>query len=145
MKYTCEVEINLPRKRVVELFQDPNHIKDWQEGFISMEHVTGEPGQAGAISNMHYKMGKREIDMQETITKNALPDEFVAHYHAKGVHNIVENFFVDLGGGKTRFVTHNIFNFKGFMKIIAFFMPGAFKKTSQKYLDAFKKFAESQG
>ena len=145
MKYTCEVEINLPRKRVVELFEDPEKAKEWMEGLISMEHVSGDPGQPGSITNLHFKMGKREIEMQETITKNTLPDEFVAHYHAKGVHNIVENFFVDLGGGKTRWVTHDIFNVKGFMKIIAFFMPGAFKKQSQKYLDAFKAFAETQG
>jgi hypothetical protein len=34
------------------------------------------------------------------------------------------------------------FQFKGFMKIIGFLFPGAFKKQSLKYLVDFKQFAE---
>ena len=34
------------------------------------------------------------------------------------------------------------FQFKGFMKIVAFIMQGAFKKQSLKYMTAFKTFAE---
>jgi len=33
MKYTSEVTINLPRDRVVELFDDPDNLPKWQKGF----------------------------------------------------------------------------------------------------------------
>ena len=36
----------------------------------------------------------------------------------------------------------NEFQFKGFMKLIGFFMPGAFEKQSFKYMKDFKAFAE---
>ncbi len=36
------------------------------------------------------------------------------------------------------------FNFTGFMKLVAWLMPGMFKKQSLKYQQDFKRFAESQ-
>ena len=43
-----------------------------------------------------------------------------------------------------RYTTEQEFQFKGFMKIMAFLMPGAFKKQSMQYLKDFKAFAENQ-
>jgi hypothetical protein len=108
-----------------------------------MEHISGEPGKPGAKSRLKYQMGKRLIEMEETITKNNLPHEFDGTYSAKGVFNIMKNKFVPVGENKTKWVSETEFQFSGFMKIIGFFMPGAFKKQSQVYLDKFKKFAES--
>ncbi len=144
LKYINEVIINAPREKVVELFQDPQYISEWQPGFISLEHISGTPGQENAKSKLLYKMGKREIEMIETITKMNLPDEFNGTYEAKGVLNVIENHFEDLGNGTTKYWSNNVFNFKGFMKVIGFLFPGMFKKESQKYLDLFKKFVESK-
>lgn len=144
MKYTNEIEINLPINRVVALFDDPENLKHWQPGLQSFEHVSGTPGQPGAKSRLKFKMGKREIEMIETITRRNLPEEFAGTYDAKGVHNIVSNRFIPLGENKTKWVTDNEFQFSGFMKLMGWFMPGAFKKQSQKYLEQFKAFAEKQ-
>ena len=37
MKFTNEVTINLPRARVVELFDNPDNMKQWQKGMESFE------------------------------------------------------------------------------------------------------------
>lgn len=145
MKFTLETEINLPVAKVVELFDDPENLKHWQPGLISFEHISGTPGQPGAKSRLKYKMGKREIEMIETITVRNLPDEFSGTYEANGVFNIVKNFFRPVTDNKTRYINENEFQFKGFMKIIGFLMPGAFRKESEKYLNQFKEFAEKHG
>lgn len=145
MKYTCETIINLPVPRVVELFDDPENLKFWMPGLVSFEHVSGTPGQAGAKSKLVYQMGKRKIEMIETITVRNLPDEFSGTYEADGVWNGVVNHFIPEFHNKTRYVSEQEFKFTGFMKIIAFLMPGAFKKQSQKYLEDFKRFAEEKG
>ena len=49
-----------------------------------------------------------------------------------------------MGPNRTKYISEQEFQFKGFMKVIGFIMPGAFKKQSMKYLEAFKNFAESQ-
>ena len=143
MKFKCEIDINLPREKVIELFDDPDNLSKWQPGLISFSHISGTPGQVGAKSKLVYKMGKREIEMMETITKRNLPDEFDGTYEAKGVFNKVSNRFVQISDSKTKWISENEFNFNGFMSLLALFMPGAFKKQSMKYLERFKEFAES--
>jgi hypothetical protein len=90
-------------------------------------------------------MGKREIEMIETITVRNLPQEFSGTYEAKGVFNIVKNYFRPVSDNKTKYINETEFQFSGFMKLIGFLMPGAFRKESEKYLRQFKEFAEKQG
>lgn len=143
MKYKVEIDIDLPRAKVIELFDSTENLYKWQEGLQSFDHVSGEPGQAGAKSRMVFKMGKREMEMFETITTRNLPDEFNGVYDAKGVHNVVMNRFVEVSPEKTRWESENEFQFSGFMKVIGFLMKGAFPKQSMKYLTHFKDFAEN--
>lgn len=143
MKFTTEIEVNKPIDEVIELFDNPDNLGKWMEGLQSFEHISGTPGQVGAKSRLVFKMGKREIEMIETVTVRNLPDEFSGTYEAKGVFNIVRNKFEKLSENRTRYITENEFQFKGFMKIIGFLMPAAFKKQSMKFLQDFKTFAES--
>jgi len=144
MKYEVEIDINLSRNKVIELFDNADNMKHWQPSLISFEHLSGEPSQEGAKSKLKYQMGKREIVMIETITVNKLPDEFSGTYEAKGVWNEVQNYFIEVDENVTKWKSVNEFEFSGFMKVMAFLMPGMFKKESCKYLKNFKAFAESK-
>jgi hypothetical protein len=144
MRYSCEVIINLPRQRVIELFDNPENLKHWMPGLISFEPVSGVPGQPGAISRLEFQMGKRKMVMTETITVRNLPSEFSGTYDVQNVYNEVKNYFEEVGPQQTRYSTDNYFRFSGVMKLFAFFMQSAFKKTSQDYLNRFKAFAESK-
>jgi len=145
MKYTTEIEINQPVNKVIELFDNPDNMKLWMEGLQSFEPLSGTPGQPGAKSRLKFKMGKREIEIIETITTRNLPEEFSGTYEAKGVFNIVSNKFIPISGTKTKFVADHEFQFSGIMKVMGILMPGAFKKQSMKYLEKFKEFAEKSG
>ena len=57
MKYSTEIEINLPLKKVIELFDNSENLKKWMPDLVSFEHLSGEPGQVGAKSKMRYQMG----------------------------------------------------------------------------------------
>jgi len=144
MKYSNEVLIDEPIDKVVELFDSEENMFKWQPELISLEHISGDKGKVGARSRLLYKMGSREIEMIETIVVKNLPKEFSATYEANGVWNEVKNYFEKAGDGATRWRSDSDFKFSGFMKLIAFFMPGSFKKQSQKYLDQFKEFAEGK-
>ena len=144
MKYTTEIEINKPIERVIELFDNPDNLSKWMAGLQSFEHVSGTPGQSGAVSRMKFKIGSREIEMMETIHVRNLPGEFSGTYEAKGVYNFVKNTFVRLGDNKTKYSLESEFRFNGFMKLMGWLMPGAFRKQTHKYLVDFKNFVESQ-
>ncbi len=143
MKYSNEVIINQPLNRVIELFDSEENLFKWQPELISFEHISGEKGEVGAKSKLKYKMGKREVEMIETITVKDLPKEFSSTYEAKDVWNEVKNYFEVVDENTTKWHSDCHFKFNGFMTLMAFFMPGTFRKQSQKYLDQFKAFAES--
>ncbi|MCL6267909.1 SRPBCC family protein [Flagellimonas myxillae] len=143
MKYTCEITVDLPRDEFLKKLDNPDNMKHWQRGLLGYEHLSDKPGAEGAKMSLKYQMGKREMEMVETILKRALPDAFHLSYDAKGVHNIQKNFFIE-EDGKTKWVSESEFQFSGFgMKLMGFLMPGAFRKQSMKYLNDFKAFAEN--
>ena len=142
MKYTLSTVIRVPREKVWELMTDPGNMKHWQPGFISMELLEGKPGEAGSKTRLRYKMGKREIEMIETITRREAPEIFDGTYETKGVWNGQNNRFEVVDENSTRWVSESEFRMSGFMKLIGWLFPASFKKQSQLYLDYFKAFAE---
>jgi hypothetical protein len=143
MKYTNEIVINLPLKEVIKKFDSEENIKHWQAGFISLEPITEIQGETGSKAKLKYKMGKREMELIETITHKNLPKEFHGTYETKGVFNAQENYFEEIDANTTKWVSKTEFKFSGFMmKVMGFLMPNAFKKQSCKYMSDFKNFAE---
>jgi len=142
MKFTCEVEIDLGIERVVELFQDPENIKYWQPGLLKREPISGENGLPGSKARMTIRVGSRDIEMIETITVRNPPHEFSGTYDAKGVFNVVSNYFSPITPHKTKYVSQQEFRFSGFMKAIGVMMPDLFRKTSLQLMSQFKEFAE---
>lgn len=143
MKYTCEITIDLPRDRVLELFDDPENLKHWQTGLQSFEPVSGTPGQPGAKSRLVYRMGDRDVVMIETITRRNLPETFDGTYEAKNVHYTVRNRFTKKGR-QTIWTLESEYKFRGLMRIVALLMGGAFRKQTEKFMRQFKEFAESR-
>ena len=143
MKYTEEITIDLPRERVIELFDSPDNLKKWQDGLQSFELVSGEAGKPGAKSRLLYDMNGRKVEMIETITARDLPDVFSGTYEAKGVWSHTANYFTEAGPDQTRWVTENEFKLKGMMALMGIFMRGSFPKETLRQMNAFKEFAES--
>ncbi|MCL3781550.1 SRPBCC family protein [Prolixibacteraceae bacterium JC049] len=144
MEYITKIEIQLPLERIIELFDNPNNLKLWQPELISFEHLSGEPGMPGSQSKLRYQMGKRKVEMIETITQRDLPHTFCATYEAKGVYNLQKNYFKAIDSHSTQWTCHSQFHFSGFMKAMAFFMPKAFQKQTLLFMNRFKDFAEQQ-
>lgn len=122
--------------------EDTASFKHWQKGFISYRHLSGKPGEEGARAKLKYKIGKREISMIETIMKRMVPRKLHISYEAKGVFNLQKNYFQEEEKTKTLWIADYDFQFSGFMRLMGFFMPGAFKKQSFNYMKDFKTFAE---
>ena len=142
MKYSLQIDIELPRDRVIELFDDPDNLKKWQPQLVSFEHLDGEPGQPGARSRMVYNMGNKEVEMIETVLERNFPEAFSCSYEAKGVFNRIDNQFVEVGGTRTRWFFQCEFQCRGFMWLMSTLMPGLFRKESMKFMQQFKAFAE---
>jgi hypothetical protein len=143
MQYSCETIINLPRDKVIELFDNPENLTKWMEGLQTFDHISGDQGKPGAISRLMFDHKGRRLEMIETILSRNLPEEFTGTYQTKGVINKVVNHFYADGPTRTRWVAKNEFQFSGLMNLMAIFMRSAFPKQSQHHMEKFKAFAEN--
>ena len=93
MEYSTEIIIDKPREEVIRKIDSLDNLKHWQHGLIKAEQLSGKLGAEGSKMELHYKMGKRELILIETILKRELPNKLYATYDTKGVHNIQKNYF----------------------------------------------------
>lgn len=142
MRYTTEILINLPRSRVIELFDSSENLSRWQPGLLSLTHLEGTPGAVGARSELVYEGRKGDLVMTETIRKKQLPEQFHMSYKSRGVYNEVENWFTEKEPGLTLWRTENYFRFGGVMMLMVPFMKKAFIHNTMLNMDRFKIFAE---
>lgn len=146
MKFTREIVIDLPRGRVIEVFLDRDNMAKWQEGLLSFEHVSGEPGQPGAKSRLVYEHRGQDVEMIETVTSRNLPDELTGTYESEGVWNLIENRFVDEGPDRTRWIADTEYRFSDWkMLLMSIVLRPMFTGQTVKVLRDFKTFAESEG
>ena len=143
MKYTSEITIDLPRDRVIELFDDPQNLKHWQPGFQSFEPLSGSPGHPGAKSRLVYRMNNREVVLIETVTRRNLPENFDGTYDSEHATTSVHNRFTKKGR-QTLWTIETEFKFQGLIKIVAWMFRGALRKQTEQFMRLFKEFAESR-
>lgn len=142
MKFTCSIDIESDRFKVVEIFSNPENLKFFQEGLKSIEHLEGPPGQKGSTARLVYE----KLELIETILSNNLPNDFTALYEHKHMTNTMHVEFIDLGNNRTRYNSEiHYTKFNGlFIKIIAKLFPGMFKKQVLKWMRLFKAYVEKQ-
>ena len=146
MKFKGSIDIDRPRNKVAELFADPINLKEYQDGFIKKELVSGKEGESGAVSKMYYKYGKRDMELMETITVNRLPDLFESSYHHKHMDNTMKCKFVALNDNQTRYEYEFEYTRVSWVlpKLIAILFPSVYRKQGEKWMKQFKEFAEKQ-
>ncbi|MFY0630713.1 MAG: SRPBCC family protein [Flavobacteriaceae bacterium] len=146
MQFTCTVTINKPQQIVADFFADPTYLKEYQEGFQRKELLSGNVGEVGAVSKLYYQNGKRKMELEETIVKNDLPNEFLAEYFHTHTENTMRSTFTAINDNETRYDAEiHYTKFKGaIVKVMAFLFPSFFKKQVQKWLMNFKIFVEKQ-
>lgn len=146
MKFTCRVEVNLPIKKVVELWNNSDNLQYWQEGFERIEHLSGKKNEVGSKYMLHYNFKGTPMELEETIIEMDLPNVMEGEYVHKHMSNRMRNTFTVLGENSTVWKAElDYIQFNGvMMKLFALFGKGIFRKQTQKWLDEFKKFAEAQ-
>ena len=145
MKYTCKTTINLPRSEVVELWINENNFKKWQDGFVKIDHLSGELQAPGSQSKIYLAQSNRKMELLETVISNNLPEEKSASYEHSHMTNILTTRFKPISQTSTEYIAEVEYTkFNGIVpKLMACLFPRMFKKQNQKWLNQFKEFAES--
>lgn|ERR1700704_3361332 len=135
-----EITINAPLGNVVKLFDQPENMKYWAPVPISVERISGTPGQPGAKSKLKFK----RFDLIETITAKDLPRELSGTYEMEAMANSIKHSFASLKENQTIYTVEVDYEFKKAMpKIINAIAPWMFTRPAYKYMKMFKDFVET--
>ena len=137
MQFIETVILDKPIDAVWAAFDNTENLYKWQPSLTDFRHVSGEPGQPGAVSELTYQEGKRTMVLTETITERDHPGLFRGTYTIDGTVNHVSNRFEPLGDGRTRWDIECTFHFGGLFRFIAPLMKGAFVKRTRADIQRF--------
>ena len=146
MKFTGFVDIERPRDVVVSYFINPKYLGEYQDGFIKKELISGDTGEAGAVSMLYYGDDKRKMELRETIITNDLPNVFIAQYHHKHMDNSMKCEFQPLDDDRTRYKYEFEYTRINWImpKLMAILFPSVYRKQGEKWMRQFKEFVEKQ-
>ncbi len=146
MKHKGSLVINKPIAEVAALFADPNSPKEYQDGFIRKELLSGEAGENGAVYELFYSYGGRDMVMTETIVNNSLPEFYEAFYHHEHMDNTMKCHFTALDARRTRYDYEYEYTRMNWImpKLMAILFPGVYRRQGEKWMQQFKEFVERQ-
>lgn len=146
MKFSGHIIINKDRFTVVNYFKNPKYLREYQDGFIRKDFISGKEGENGAISKIYYQHGKQEMELTETITANNLPNTFEAFYHHKHMDNTMKCTFTEVAKNVTRYDYEFEYTRINWVmpRLMAILFTSMFKKPAAKWMRQFKEFVEKQ-
>ena len=142
MKSIFETEINIPREKLSELYADPENIIKWMSDIEKYEPISGTPGMPGSKYYLIPKKGN--MVFTATVLNRDLPDEIRLNLEASNVDVLVTGKFIALSPDMTKFISQEIFTFKGlFNKMFGFLAQSAIGKAHHKHMKDFIEFAKT--
>lgn len=152
MKYVISIEIALPRERVVQLLEDPDHRPKWLRGLVVHEPLRGADGQVGTESRIVFRSGQRTMECTETITRRepvnlqGIRSDRIVRFDreivAGGMWSAARERLTESGPESTLWASENEYRFNGLLCLVSPFMRGVFIKQSRRHMEDFKAFAE---
>ncbi|WP_336065759.1 SRPBCC family protein [Mesoflavibacter sp. CH_XMU1404-2] len=144
LSYTSEIIINKPVATCFSTIVNLDSMKHWQDGLISIEHISGTPREIGSIMILNYQFGNRKMKLTESVTHRENNTAIHFNFDTKMMHNVQKNSFEAIDETTTKWTSENEFFPRSFSsRIMLFLIPKAFKKQTQKYLTNFKNYVEN--
>ena len=143
MKMKFETTIDADRDTVWAAFTNPDNMRRWQQNHESFVHISGEPGQPGAISELTFNEKGSKIVLTETVTERRDPDFLAGTYDSPHGTTLIVNHFEPIDENATRWTSWANFRFRGFMKFISLFVVSVIRKRTEGDMQRFKLMVES--
>ena len=143
MKLNFETVIGASVDAVWAAFDNPGNMVRWQQNLQSFNHVSGEPGQPGAVSELVYDEKGKRVVLQETITERRQPVFLAGTYESPMSKTLIVNHFEAVDENNTRWKSWCNFTFSGYMKIMSLFVSGMIRKRTEADMQRFKLLVET--
>lgn len=145
MPYQHSIIVKIPLADFIKVYRDRETFKDWHPHLIEVEQLSGRLDAFGSKLKLTYQMGRRKLEMIETIDKNELPHTFYATYYTEGLDLKQENTFRETTEGYTHWTQLNeLLPLNFTTRFYTWFFKSTFKKQSKMYMKNLKRFIENK-
>ena len=143
MKLKFETVIDADLSSVWAAFDNPDNMQRWQQNLESFNHISGERGQPGAVSELVYDERGKKVVLREEITERREPNFLAGFYESPMGKTVIVNHFEQIGEDATRWTSWCNFTFQGFMKVMSIFVSGMIRKRTEADMARFKLMVET--
>lgn len=143
MKLRFQVDIEAGKTAVWDAFEAAGNKVRWQQNFLGYRVKSGRPGQPGAVAELVFDEGDRQVTLTETITERRAPDFLAATYESPQVGTLIVHHFDALDDGRTRWSSWCNFRFRGLMRVMALFAVGRIRRRMEDDMQRFKRMVET--
>lgn len=138
------VTVNAPGEKVWDIFMNPDYLKHWLPGFVSIEHLDGAVGKKGSTSKMKFIERGKELEVIEKVLFVDPMQQYSFEMQHETWNALTDVRFISIGQ-VTEIIQAVQFTPKGlFMKLMMSLMKGAMKKKMTNDLEKLKEFIESK-
>jgi hypothetical protein len=143
MKSVYTTEIEKPCEELATFYADPAHTVLWMDDLQSCDLISGARGMPGSRYRFIPKKGMGFI---MTIVSKNMPNEVKLFMEGSSVNIFVTGRFYEISQDKTRFISEEVFSFKGIIsRLKGMFSGSAIRKAHRRHMESFKAYVESIG
>lgn len=136
------VTINASPEKVWTDLMNPDNLKHWLTGFVSITPLAGKIGEAGSTSQLKFVENGKEIEVTETVI-SGVPGQQYSFRMDSATFSTENDIRLVSFGSRTELIQTVKFRPYGFfMKLLAPFINGLMKKRMLKELLKFKNLVE---
>lgn len=136
------VTVNAPVEKVWDIFMNPDYLKHWLTGFVSIEHLDGTIGEKGSTSKMKFIERGKELEVIEKVLFINPLQQYSFEIQHGALSTLTDVRFISIGQ-VTEIIQAVQFTPKGlFMKLFMPLMKGEMKKRMANDLKNLKIFIE---
>ena len=138
------VTVNAPVKKVWDTFMNPELLKHWLTGFVSIEHLDGTIGETGSTSRIKFIERGKDLEIFEKVLFVNPQKQYSFEMKHDAICTLTDVRFISIGQ-VTEIIQAVQFSPKGiFMKVMMPLMKNAMKKKMKNDLKKLKDFIESK-
>ena len=138
------ITINKPVEAVWDKLMNPDNLKFWLTGFVSIEHVSGELGKPGSISRLKFMERGKEMDVTETAVAIKPNRQYTFNMTGTAFDTATDIRLISFGSRTEMIQTVQFIPKQFFMKLMILLLKGAMKKRMENELIRFKNFVETK-
>jgi uncharacterized membrane protein len=138
------VTVGAPVEKVWDIFMNPDHLKHWLPGFVSIEHLDGPTGKKGSKSRMKFIERGKELEVIEKVLFVHPMKQYSFEMQHGTMSTLTDVRFISIGQ-VTEIIQAVQLTPKGLiMKLIMPLMKGEMKRRMTNDLKNLREFIEAK-